>query len=95
MMSLELLDPTGQTPETGYTAAARLPSLDGLRIGLLSNGKVNADRLLRLTAERFVERHGCSIVCETAKPNASRIADPQVLRDLSHDVDFLITAVGD
>lgn len=94
-MSLELLDPTGQTPQTGYAAAPRLASLDGLRIGLLSNGKVNADRLLRLTAERFVERHGCRIVRETAKPNASRIAEPQLLRDLSHDVDFLITAVGD
>ena len=94
-MSLELLDPTGQTPETGYCAAPRLSSLDGLRIGLLSNGKVNADRLLRLTAERFVEDHDCRVVCDTAKPNASRIAAPQVLRDLSHDVDFLITAVGD
>lgn len=94
-MTLELLDPTGQTPETGYAAAARLRSLDGLQIGLLSNGKVNADRLLRLTAERFVERHGCAIVCETAKPNASRIAEPQVLRELGQDVDFLITAVGD
>ena len=69
--------------------------LDGLRIGLLSNGKVNADRLLRMTAEHFVANHGCEIVCDTAKRNASRIVDPQVLRDLSHDVDFLITAVGD
>lgn len=94
-MSLELLDPTGQTPQTGYAAAPRLASLDELRIGLLSNGKVNADRLLRLTAERFVQQHGCHIARETAKPNASRIADPQLLRDLSHDVDFLITAVGD
>ncbi len=94
-MALELLDPTGQTPQTGYAAAARLSALDGLKIGLLSNGKVNADRLLRLTAERFAERHGCRIARETAKPNASRVADPQLLRDLSHNVDFLITAVGD
>ena len=94
-MALELLDPTGQTPQTSYAAAARPPALDGLRIGLLSNGKVNADRLLRLTAERFAERHGCRIAREIAKPNASRVADPQLLRDLSHNVDFLITAVGD
>ena len=94
-MALELLDPTGQTPQTGYAAAARLSALGGLKIGLLSNGKVNADRLLRLTAERFAERHGCRIARETAKPNASRVADPQLLRDLSHNVDFLITAVGD
>lgn len=94
-MVLELLDPTGQSPETGYTYAPRFEALAGLRIGLLSNGKVNADQLLRLTAQHFVERHGCSIARETSKPNASRIAEAQVLRDLSRDVDFLITAVGD
>ena len=94
-MAFELLDPTGRTPQTGFAHAPRLRGLDGLRIGLLSNGKVNADRLLRMTAEHFVANHGCEIVCDTAKRNASRIVDPQVLRDLSHDVDFLITAVGD
>ena len=94
-MAFELLDPTGRTPQTGFAHAPRLRSLDGLRIGLLSNGKVNADRLLRMTAEHFVANHGCEIVCDTVKRNASRIVDPQVLRDLSHDVDFLITAVGD
>ena len=94
-MAFELLDPTGQTPQTAFAHAPRLRDLDGLRIGLLSNGKVNADRLLRMTAKHFVANHGCEIVCDTSKPNASRIVDPQVLRDLSHDVDFLITAVGD
>lgn len=94
-MPLELLDPTGEPAPTGFTAAPRLTSLDGLRIGLFANGKVNADVLLRRTAEVFVERHGCDIVIDSGKRNASRIAEPQLLERIANDVDFLITAVGD
>ena len=94
-MSFELLDPTGKPTPTGYVAAPRLASLDGLRLGLFSNGKVNADRLLRETAEIFVSRRGCSVVVDSGKANASRIAEPQLLERIANDVDFLITAVGD
>ena len=94
-MTLELLDPTGTPAETGYACAPRLQSLDGLRIGLFANGKVNADKLLRLTAAEFARHHGCEVVWDSGKPNASRIADPQLFRDAAQNVDFLITAVGD
>jgi len=94
-MPLELLDPTGEPAPTGFCAAPRLTALDGLRIGLFSNGKVNADRLLRFTAEVFEREAGCRVVVDTGKLNASRIAEPQVLERIANDVDFLITAVGD
>jgi hypothetical protein len=94
-MPLELFDPTGEPTPTGYTAAPRLRKLDGLNIGLFSNGKVNADKLLRYTAEVFEREAGCNIVIDSGKSNASRIADPQVLERIANDVDFLITAVGD
>ena len=94
-MPLEILDPTGDPVPTGFTAAPRLTTVDDLRIGLFSNGKVNADKLLRYTAEVFEREAGCSIVIDSGKRNASRIADPQVLERIANDVDFLITAVGD
>ena len=94
-MPLELFDPTGEPAPTGFTAAPRLSSLDGLRIGLFSNGKINADTLLRLTAELFEREAGCRVVIDSGKRNASRIAEPQVLERIANDVDFLITAVGD
>lgn len=94
-MSLELFDPTGEPTPTGFTAAPRLTTLDGLKIGLFSNGKVNADKLLRYTAEVFEKQASCSVVVDTGKLNASRIAEPQVLERIANDVDFLITAVGD
>ena len=94
-MPLELLDPTGEPTPTGYAAAPRLTTLEGLKIGLFSNGKVNADKLLRYTAEVFEREAGCKITIDSGKRNASRIAEPQVLERIANDVDFLITAVGD
>ena len=94
-MALELFDPTGEPTATGFCSAPRLSSLQGLRIGLFSNGKVNADMLLRYTAEVFERREHCTIEVDSGKRNASRIAEPQVLERIANDVDFLITAVGD
>ena len=53
-MSIELMDP-GADGEGGPTRleAPRLESLDGKKIGLLSNGKANAELLVRETAARF------------------------------------------
>ena len=94
-MTLELLDPTGEPAPTGFCAAPRLTTIEGQRIGLFSNGKVNAGTLLRYTAEVFEREAGCRVVIDSGKPNASRIAEPQVLERIANDVDFLITAVGD
>lgn len=94
-MALELFDPTGEPTPTGYAAAPRLANLDGLKIGLFSNGKVNADKLLRYTGEVFEREAGCTITIDSGKRNASRIAEPQILERIANDVDFLITAVGD
>ena len=94
-MPLELFDPTGEPTATGFTAAPRLTDIEGLRMGLFSNGKVNADRLLRYTADVFEREASCRVVVDDGKRNASRIAEPQVLERIANDVDFLITAVGD
>ncbi len=94
-MSLKLYDPTAEAPSTNATPAPRLASLDGLRIGLLSNGKVNADLLLRETARCFEEQHGCTVVSEENKRAASTICPPGLLGQIAADIDFMITAVGD
>ena len=95
-MSIELMDP-GADGEGGPTRleAPRLESLDGKKIGLLSNGKANAELLVRETAARFEQEHGCSVVHFIAKRNAGKPADPAYLAKLAAQADFLITAVGD
>ena len=96
-MTVQLYDPTvDDLEERDATEAPRLPSLRNRTIGLLTNGKVNADVLLRETARLFEERHGCRVILEEDKGNASRPAPPEMLRRIAAaDVDFMVTAVGD
>ena len=49
-MPMTLISPKGSNNQVSRKQAARLKALDGLRIGLLSNGKLNASLLLRETA---------------------------------------------
>ncbi|MEE9254240.1 MAG: hypothetical protein V3U43_04860 [Pseudomonadales bacterium] len=92
---MRLIDPTVSGPEHKRESAPRLASLEGRRIALLSNGKANADVLLRATAERFVKAHGCEVVDFFDKRNAGTPCASEQLERLAGEADFLITAVGD
>ena len=72
---MQLYDPTVTAPARGFARAPAIADLRGLTIGLLDNGKVNADNLLMRTAELYVERHGCSIAPMSDKHNASGAED--------------------
>ena len=56
-MAIELMDPGGSTTTKERSFARRIRDLTGLRIGLLTNGKHNADLLLRETASLFESEH--------------------------------------
>jgi hypothetical protein len=94
-MSMTLISPGGSQKRQQRNMAPRLGDLKGLRIGLLSNGKLNADLLLQETAHSFAERHQCTIAPMLRKTHASKPADPEQLRQLALDVDLMITANGD
>ena len=94
-MAITLIDPGGRGGSTDRTLAPRLHELGGLKIGLLSNGKANADVLLNETAALFVRDFGCEVSGFVDKRNASRPALPEHHRELADAADFLITAVGD
>ena len=94
-MAITLIDPGGSGGSTDRTLAPRLADLGGLKIGLLSNGKANADVLLKETAALFTEGYGCNVAGFVDKRNASRPALPEHHRELADAADFLITAVGD
>ncbi len=94
-MTITLIDPGGRGGNTNRTAAPRLADLTGLRMGLLANGKANADVLLRETAALFADAYGCRSAHFIDKRNASRPALPEHHRALAQAADFLITAVGD
>ena len=96
-MTTQLYSPVidDQQTDTG-SLAPRFTSLENLKIGLLSNGKHNADVLLRFTADLFIERHGGAVVLELNKRDASRPCPDDLVDAVTKaDVDFMITAVGD
>ena len=92
---MQLYSPMSTTPKRKAFRAPPLASLEGLRIGLLENGKLNADEMLREVAALFVERHGCTITRLASKKNASAPAPAGTLVQVAPDIDFLITGLGD
>lgn len=94
-MTMTLISPLGSRNRQHRAMAPRLASLHGLRVGLLSNGKLNADLLLQETARCFVERHQCTVLPLVSKPFASKPAEPEMLQELAVQADFMITGNGD
>ena len=81
MTPLRILDPTVGPDRTESALAPRLSALDGKVLGLLANGKVNADRLLDLVREGLGARFRIGDVVTVAKPSASRVSGPEVLEE--------------
>ncbi len=90
-----LCDPTVPGPDRDLARAAALAGLEGRTIGLLENGKLNAQLMLRETAALFEQRHGCRVAPVWSKWNASAPAPEETLQAAADKVDFLITGLGD
>jgi hypothetical protein len=94
-MTIRFLDPT-QGPEVLPAArAARRPLGRPAVLGLLSNTKPNADRLLRLVAEELARRLSVGRVVEVVKESSSVNARDELLDRLAEECDWVVTAVGD
>tara|TARA_Y100000588_G_C13689417_1_gene683771 strand:- start:123 stop:407 length:285 start_codon:yes stop_codon:yes gene_type:complete len=94
-MLITLLNPNGETHQPARSQATRLSDLTGLKVGLLSNQKANAERLLLDTAQLFVDKHQCSPLKVEKKDDMSRPAEPEMLAAIANEADFLLTAAGD
>ena len=92
---MRLYDPTSSGPERTLTRAPALAGLEGLTIGVLENGKLNAVEMLREVAALFEARHGCTLRPIYSKSNASAPAPAGILAQAAAEVDFLITGLGD
>ena len=92
---MQLYSPMSPTPKRQSVRAPVLKSIDGLRIGILENGKLNAEEMLHEFADLFVQRHGCTVAKLASKSNASAPAPANTLVKVAQEVDFLITGLGD
>ena len=88
------------SPEAPVAAAAlatahRVAGAGGLRLGILDNGKGNADHLLAFLIEGLRAEMPVASVITRRKPSASRPADAQSLDDLAREADCVISAMAD
>ena len=90
-----VLDPTEAGDRSRSAELVQPPAdLNGVRIGLLDNGKPNSDRLLSLLAERF-RAHEAVLYATLRKPSIGRLAPVQLLDELAQACDLVVTGVGD
>jgi hypothetical protein len=92
---MQLYSPLSTTPRRKAFRAPALASIDGSRIGILENGKLNAEEMLNEVAALFVERNGCTVRTLASKSNASAPAPANTLVKVAQEVDFLLTGLGD
>jgi hypothetical protein len=88
-------DPRGVVAATPRPIAPRPERLDGLRLAVLDNTKWNAGKLLRRATEKLAATHRFAAVNYYRKESFSRVASPQLIRDIAADNDVVLTAVGD
>ena len=78
---LNYVSPIDARTREPVTAPARLPSLDGQRIGLLDIAKPRSKEFLDRFEELLISRVGVAEVVRLRKPTPSRPAPPDVLAD--------------
>ena len=92
---MQLYSPLSTAPRRKAVRAPALATVDGMRIGVLENGKLNAEEMLNEVAQLFVQRNGCTIRTLASKSNASAPAPGNTLLKVAQEVDFLLTGLGD
>jgi hypothetical protein len=91
-----LLNPTSEGLKDSYNLAPRrFRSLDGVRLGLLGNSKLNADKILDAVGELLSERYAVETVFHRMKPSFSRPVSDELKKEMVSHCDVVIAGVGD
>ena len=92
---IHVYDPRGVVGAESKEIAARIRSLDGLRLGILDNTKWNANKLLRGVRDRLAASAPLAAVNYYRKESFSRFADPALIDRIRSENDVVVTAIGD
>lgn len=96
---MQVLDPVGSSPVTSTGDGAWRVDLRGQTLGVLWNGKPNADNLFRILARRLTETYGVAEVKWADKGSEARgpafPADEDMLDRLSSGAIAVLTGSGD
>ena len=92
---IAVLDPTVAPLPAEGVVADRPKTLDGARIGLLANGKMNSVEMLIALHDVLADRYEFGSVIERNKMNASRPCPEDIIDELVDKCDVVITSSGD
>ena len=92
---MQILSPEGTVGTAPAVLATSPPVLNGLRVGVLDNGKPNARLLLERLADRLAERAGATVTLVVGKGTAATPAEPEVLDALRESADLVVTGSAD
>lgn len=91
-----ILNPEGSaTAKQHHVAPRRYKTLDGVRLGLLGNSKLNADAVLLAIGDLLKEQYAIESVYMRSKPTFSKPAPDELIETMVHNADIVITGVGD
>ena len=91
----KLLDPTVEAIPDHTILAPRPEDLNGKVVGLLSNSKRNADKLLHNIYALLQDTYEFKDLVFVDKGDASRPASKEIMDQLLEKCDVVITATGD
>ena len=91
---MEVLNPTHEQDAAGFTPPARLATLRGATVGVISNGKENTRPFFDEMERLLRDRHGVAKVIRRTKPNYSAPAQHELLAE-AMGWDAVLAGVGD
>jgi len=92
---LHLYDPRGVIHTEHREPAARVASLDGLRVGILDNTKWNGRKLLERTMALLAQESTFASVQRYKKEGFSVVAEDELLARIAAESDVVVTGIGD
>ncbi len=93
MSEISVLSPVGINRVEAQPITPRLASLDGVKLGILNNGKPNSLPLQERVVELLAKQYRLGGVVTKQKPNAAVGAEKLDL--YAREVGAVITAIGD
>ena len=91
-----ILSPEGASSQKQHQLAPRrFSTLDGVRLGLLGNSKLNADAVLLAVADLLEDRYAVQSVFVRSKPTFSKPATDEMVDEMIQNADVIVTGVGD
>jgi len=94
-MALKLFDPTSPPSPRAASLAPRPVQLEGLRIGLVENTKINSEVILLKLADRLHRRFGMRVTLLDRKRSPSHEVTEAAVAALRRQADFVVSGIGD